>query len=173
MWRIQAFAAKAAPTEKSQDKRPDNVQKLTDKFSRDIEYATSLCQSTTAVVRPGSATHSSNGGAFNRFRLIFHASEPRIMHAVKRTIPLLLGASVLMLSACNSGGQSPAAQPDSAASALPPRYLEVDQFQSCLASKQVGTYQQWCMPASKPDGCPSQSWDQLDKMQGNDKVPSC
>ena len=92
---------------------------------------------------------------------------------LKKAIIFLLGATVLTLSACNPGGQPPANQSDSTASALPPKYLEIANFQNCLESKQVDTHQQWCMPASKPDSCPTQSWDKLNQMQGNDKIPSC
>lgn len=95
------------------------------------------------------------------------------MNTMKATISILFGTAVLALTACNSGMQSPASQSDLTASTLPPKYLELDQFQSCLSSKQVGTSRQWCMPTSKPDNCPAQSWDQLNQLQGNDRVPDC
>lgn len=96
------------------------------------------------------------------------------MTARKRIVSLLLGAAVLALGACSSDNSVPADRSGApAASALPPAYLQVEGFQQCLKSKQVGTYTRWCMPASKPDHCPSQSWDQLNRMQGHDKVGSC
>ena len=95
------------------------------------------------------------------------------MKAVNGAIGLFLGAILPVLSACSAGGPAPAAQPEAATSALPPKYLAVDQFQSCLQSKQVETYRQWCMPASKPASCAAQSWDELDGLQGKEKVPGC
>merc|ERR1711988_1544781 len=38
---------------------------------------------------------------------------------------------------------------------LPPAYLQVPEFKSCLASEtsEDGSYEQWCMPAQMPAGC--------------------
>jgi hypothetical protein len=82
-------------------------------------------------------------------------------------------AAFIILSGCNTSDAPPTDSLASPALALPPKYLEVRQFQSCLAVEQVDSYEQWCMPASKPDSCPSESWSQLNQLQGNDKVPSC
>ncbi|MFB1010824.1 MAG: hypothetical protein QMB92_05200 [Thiopseudomonas sp.] len=60
-----------------------------------------------------------------------------------------------------------------ALSALPPQYLQVDQFQSCLRSEQVGSYSRWCLPAVRPDSCPLDSWEQLQWLQGSERVPGC
>lgn len=102
-----------------------------------------------------------------------HSSETHLMRTVKSTIALVLGVTVLTLSACGAGGQSRSVPSGSTASTLPPKYLEVDQFRQCLALKQVGAHQQWCMPASRPDSCPAQSWDRLNGLQGGDRVPNC
>jgi len=91
----------------------------------------------------------------------------------ENTVIPLLGAAVLVLSACDASGQLPTAESESKVAALPPKYLQVDQFQRCLKSKQVGTQQRWCMPVSKPERCPSHSWDQLSQMKGGEKVPAC
>ena len=53
--------------------------------------------------------------------------------------------------------------------ALPPAYLSVPQFQQCLAQKQESTYTHWCLPATKPDGCPDGSWSALQV----DDIPAC
>jgi len=56
---------------------------------------------------------------------------------------------------------------------LPPKYLSVADFQKCLATKNMGTWQSWCMPAKKLDACPNDSWKQLSGFTGKDRVPSC
>lgn len=56
---------------------------------------------------------------------------------------------------------------------LPPKYLGVPDFQKCLSTKNMGTWQSLCMPASKPDQCPDNSWTQLNGLTGKDRVPSC
>merc|ERR1711988_371447 len=46
---------------------------------------------------------------------------------------------------------------------LPPAYLQVPEFKSCLASEtsEDGSYEQWCMPAQMPAGCATDSWTML------------
>jgi len=44
---------------------------------------------------------------------------------------------------------------------LPPQYLSVKGFQSCLQLKNNGSWQSWCMPASKPEKCLDASWAEL------------
>jgi len=46
---------------------------------------------------------------------------------------------------------------------LPPAYLQVPDFKSCLASEtsEDGSYEQWCMPAQMPAGCATDSWTML------------
>lgn len=56
---------------------------------------------------------------------------------------------------------------------LPPKYLSVTDFQKCLATKNMGTWQAWCMPATKLNECPDDSWKQLSDLVGKDRVPSC
>jgi hypothetical protein len=85
---------------------------------------------------------------------------------LKNVIPVV--SFLLVLAACSQqAGEQPGVN------ALPPKYLKVSQFQSCLDVKKVGSYEQWCMPASKSNSCPSESWNQLSELQGDDKVPSC
>jgi len=57
--------------------------------------------------------------------------------------------------------------------ALPPKYLEVKDFDRCLADKDMGSYHAWCLPAEKPIECPKDAWQQLNKLTGPDKVPAC
>ena len=95
------------------------------------------------------------------------------MHAATN-LPVLLGVMVAtMFGGCTAINAPSTASSASSASALPPKYLEVSQFQSCLGTKQVGTIEQWCMPASRPSICPAESWSQLDRLQGKDKIPPC
>merc|ERR1719388_186772 len=46
---------------------------------------------------------------------------------------------------------------------LPPAYLQVPDFKSCLAfeTSEDGSYEQWCMPAQMPAGCATDSWTML------------
>merc|ERR1711937_308449 len=46
---------------------------------------------------------------------------------------------------------------------LPPAYLQVPDFKSCLSSEtsEDGSYKQWCMPAQMPAGCATDSWTML------------
>ena len=57
--------------------------------------------------------------------------------------------------------------------ALPPKYLEVEGFQQCLAEKEVGSYSVWCLPEEKPDACSAESWKKLLEFSGNDQLPDC
>jgi hypothetical protein len=56
---------------------------------------------------------------------------------------------------------------------LPPKYLSIKDFKSCLATKDMDTWTAWCIPAEKPDACPDESWQQLNSLTGKDKVPNC
>ncbi len=60
-----------------------------------------------------------------------------------------------------------------ASAVLPPKYLGVADFQKCLATKNMGTWSAWCMPASKPASCPDDSWTQLNGLTEKDRVPGC
>lgn len=57
--------------------------------------------------------------------------------------------------------------------ALPPKYLEVDEFGQCLAEQSKGTYTAWCMPVKRPKACPRPSWEHLRTLKGRDAVPPC
>jgi hypothetical protein len=59
------------------------------------------------------------------------------------------------------------------ASALPPKYLAVPAFRECLAQQQVRSYTAWCLPSSRPDLCPADSWGRLNALTGIDKLPAC
>lgn len=60
-----------------------------------------------------------------------------------------------------------------ATAVLPPKYLSVEGFQQCLATKNMGTWAAWCLPHAKPKGCSLNSWRQLHALSGHDAVPSC
>jgi len=57
--------------------------------------------------------------------------------------------------------------------ALPPKYLSVPAFKRCLATQSKGSYQVWCLPASRPEACPRSSWASLTDLQGPDQLPAC
>ena len=57
--------------------------------------------------------------------------------------------------------------------ALPPKYLAIKDFDRCLTEQDMGSYRAWCLPAKKPATCPESSWQQLNRLTGPDKVPSC
>lgn len=88
-----------------------------------------------------------------------------------KCLAILAGvAAALLIGGC-APGEGPAA--DSSAAALPPKYLGVSDFQSCLETVQVGSHEQWCMPSKKPANCPAESWEQLGALEGDDALPSC
>ena len=60
-----------------------------------------------------------------------------------------------------------------ASAVQPPRYLAIPAFEKCLAEQQNGTFQTWCMPATKPQACPQASWRELRQLKGGDRLPSC
>ena len=45
-----------------------------------------------------------------------------------------------------------------------PAYLSVDKFKDCLSVQNMRGWEGYCMPDDKPDNCPSNSWDELEKM---------
>lgn len=57
--------------------------------------------------------------------------------------------------------------------AFPPKYLGIKDFKQCLATQKFDTYEAWCMPAKKLEGCPATSWKQLKALTGEDKLPKC
>lgn len=42
--------------------------------------------------------------------------------------------------------------------ALPPGYLSVPKFQSCLGVENRGTWMAYCLPQSRAKACPEDSW---------------
>ena len=60
-----------------------------------------------------------------------------------------------------------------ASAVLPPRYLAIPAFEKCLAEQQNGSFQTWCMPATKLRACPQESWRALRQLKGNEKLPLC
>lgn len=82
-------------------------------------------------------------------------------------LPLL---TVFMLVGCTAGSEP---SEEALARVMPPKYLEISAFKTCLQSRQVGSHEEWCMPASRPGACPDESWSQLEALTGNDRPPSC
>ena len=56
---------------------------------------------------------------------------------------------------------------------LPPKYLSIDGFKSCLDTQTKGSAVFYCMPDSKPDTCSDESWTKLNELTGSDKLPTC
>lgn len=52
---------------------------------------------------------------------------------------------------------------------LPPAYLNVPNFQSCLQTESQGSWQSWCMPKTQPNDCPQSSWKEL----STQNIPAC
>jgi hypothetical protein len=61
----------------------------------------------------------------------------------------------------------------SALALLPPKYLSVKDFKQCLATKNMGTWEAWCLPKTKPDDCPDDSWQELNGFTGHDRIQDC
>ena len=59
------------------------------------------------------------------------------------------------------------------AQTLPPKYLSVPGFKTCLSTQSQGTYQSWCLPRRKPGQCPAESWASLKALKGDDALPRC
>lgn len=60
-------------------------------------------------------------------------------------------------------------QPVGGQRVLPPAYLNVPNFQSCLQTESQGSWQSWCMPKTQPNDCPQSSWTELTKQN----IPAC
>lgn len=45
---------------------------------------------------------------------------------------------------------------------LPPRYLSVPEWQSCVGTVKKGSADFVCLPAEKPETCPDTSWENPD-----------
>ena len=59
------------------------------------------------------------------------------------------------------------------AQTLPPKYLSVPDFKSCLSTDDRGSYQSWCLPRRKPGQCSQDSWASLKALKGADALPKC
>lgn len=79
----------------------------------------------------------------------------------------------LAVQGCQQVAPPVAPSATAALTALPPAYLQVDGFQRCLGEQTVGTHRQWCLPVTRPAQCPEASWQQLNQLQGRDRVPAC
>ena len=79
---------------------------------------------------------------------------------LKKPVPVVIAACSLAVAVC-------------CFATLPPKYLEVADFQQCLAVEEVATYSTWCLPAIRPENCPVGSWEKLQALSGSDKLPDC
>jgi hypothetical protein len=52
---------------------------------------------------------------------------------------------------------------------LPPSYLGIHGFKNCLSTKNMGSWQSYCIPNAKPQNCEQNSWESLKK----EKLPIC
>ena len=98
---------------------------------------------------------------------------------------LLSAASICALALLASAGHGLAGQADplpasrdqtammGGAETLPPKYLSVPDFKTCLSMQSQGAYQSWCLPRRKPGVCPAESWASLKALKGADALPNC
>lgn len=56
---------------------------------------------------------------------------------------------------------------------LPPAYLSIAGWKSCIGTKDMGTWKSICVPKAKPAACSEASWKQLTELTGKHKVPDC
>jgi hypothetical protein len=54
---------------------------------------------------------------------------------------------------------------------LPPQYLSVPQWQSCVGKMTKGSAEFICLPAKKPDNCLGASWQSLLTLDEIDRCP--
>jgi hypothetical protein len=52
---------------------------------------------------------------------------------------------------------------------LPPSYLGIHGFKNCLSTKNMGSWQSYCIPNAKPQNCEQNSWNSLK----NENLPIC
>lgn len=48
---------------------------------------------------------------------------------------------------------------------LPPAYLSVSHWRSCVNTERVNTWWQWCLPRKAPSDCPLASWETLNRQK--------
>lgn len=77
---------------------------------------------------------------------------------------------VLAAAACSSPNPSPDSAPQSVRA---PAYLSIKDFDRCLATRKIETYQVWCLPEAQPAECPAESWLQLTSLPPGDRVSKC
>lgn len=56
---------------------------------------------------------------------------------------------------------------------LPPKYLSIDGFKNCLSTQAKGSASFYCMPETKPEQCLDKAWNELNALEGSEKIPSC
>lgn len=84
-------------------------------------------------------------------------------YSKKIILKILIMINIFILSNIAIAGQA----------VLPPKYLQVKDFKLCFSTKNMGTWEAWCMPSEKPVSCPNNAWKQLKALKQKDRVPSC
>ncbi|KAF7640476.1 hypothetical protein Mgra_00000297 [Meloidogyne graminicola] len=59
---------------------------------------------------------------------------------------------------------------NSVKSALPPKYLGLCNWKDCVGEKEEGTHKSLCLPETKPEACPQETWEQLIE---TNELPPC
>lgn len=90
---------------------------------------------------------------------------------MKRRIKALIPVACLGVAACTSS--QPIIEELPTHSGGTPLYLSIPQFKSCLSTREEGGGRWWCMPARQPEACPTSSWQELNALQGREKLPQC
>lgn len=56
---------------------------------------------------------------------------------------------------------------------LPPKYLSIDGFRSCLNIQTKGLANFYCIPKTKPEDCRKSTWTAINNLKGSEKIPAC
>ena len=56
---------------------------------------------------------------------------------------------------------------------LPPKYISIDGFKACLDTQTKGLAVFYCMPDAKPHAYSNESWEQLNNLDGSEKLHIC
>lgn len=86
---------------------------------------------------------------------------------------------LLILGGCMSSTEKSNKLPESSSQKstnnqmLPPKYLSIEGFKDCLSTQTEGSAQYYCMPSEKPANCSTKAWEELNKLEGSEKIPTC
>ena len=101
---------------------------------------------------------------------------PGFTSAAAACAALLLAAvagQALAGQAASDPSPTPVPPMTGGAETLPPKYLSVPEFKTCLSTDDRGSYRSWCLPRRKPGQCPAESWASLKALKGADALPKC